>query len=130
MALSITYIYTQSRETSMVQESSGMHHAHKRKRIHVKKEKFPHPDKYKRLMDDAIYFVSLFGLLMTIPQLSLIWIQKNAEGVSVFSWSAYTITAIFWLMYGVMHKEKPIIITNSMWIVLDVLIVLGAVIYG
>lgn len=81
-------------------------------------------------MDKAIYFVGAFGLIMTIPQLTKIWIGKNASGVSIISWSAYLITATFWLLYGIMHREKPIIFIYSGWILLDLAIILGIILYG
>lgn len=67
---------------------------------------------------------------MTIPQLTKIWVEKNASGVSAVSWGAYLVTAIFWLLYGILHKEKPIIFTYSAWIVLEILIVIGTITYG
>jgi uncharacterized protein with PQ loop repeat len=108
----------------------GLHHFHRRKRIHERHEPYPHPDKWKRFVDRAIYFMGAFGVVMTIPQGAKIWIGKDASGVSVISWSAYLIGAIFWLIYGVMHKEKPIIFTYSLWIVLYVIIVTGVIIYS
>ncbi len=80
-------------------------------------------------MDRFIYVVGVFGPLMTIPQVTKIWFEKNATGVSVISWISYLLCAIFWLIYGVMHREKPIIVTYAIWIVLDFLIVIGALIY-
>ncbi|MBW2999558.1 hypothetical protein KY339_02695 [Candidatus Woesearchaeota archaeon] len=114
----------------MVHDSHGLHHFHKRKRIHVKHEPYPHPKKWKRFIDKTIYAVGVFGPLMTIPQLTKIWIDKNAAGVSAISWGAYLITAIFWFIYGVAHKEKPIIVTYAIWIFLEIFIVIGAVLYG
>lgn len=81
-------------------------------------------------MDRAIYGVGIFGPIMTIPQLTKIWVEKNAAGVSAISWSAYLLTAIFWLIYGIMHEEKPIIFTYSIWILMEAAIVLGTLIYG
>ncbi len=115
---------------SMAHNTHGLHHAHIRKRIHQGHEPYPHPNKWKGFMDRAIYFVGMFGLIMTIPQLSGIWIYKNASGVSAISWTAYLITAIFWTIYGIMHKEKPIIFIYSIWIILDILIVIGTLLYG
>ena len=109
---------------------NGLHHYHKRKRIYLKKEPYPSKDKWKRFMDKAVYGAGIFGLIMTLPQLTNIWIDKNAAGVSAISWSAYLLGAIVWLGYGVVHKEKPIIITYSMWIILEVFIVIGTLIYG
>ena len=114
----------------MIPGSKGLHHSHRRKRVHQLNEKYPHPDKYKAFMDKAIYVVCIFGPIMTIPQLTKIWVYKNAQGISVISWFAYLITALFWLTYGIMHKEKPIIFTNSIWIILEIFIIIGTILYG
>jgi len=109
--------------------NNGLHHIHKRKRVHQKLEKYPHPDKWKNLMDKIIYVVAIFGPIMTIPQVMKIWVEQNPTGVSVISWSAYLLAAIFWLMYGVLHKEKPIIFTNILMIILEAFILVGILIY-
>ncbi|MBW2981380.1 hypothetical protein KY343_00740 [Candidatus Woesearchaeota archaeon] len=113
----------------MVHETHGLHHLHKRKRIHVKHEKYPHPNKLKRFMDHIIYFIGIVGPLMTIPQIWKIWVGKNAAGVSIISWTAYFITAFFWLTYAVLHREKPLIFTYSIWIILEAMIVIGTILY-
>lgn len=114
----------------MVHQSRGLHHAHKRKRIYEKYEPYPHPDKWKRFMDKAIYVVGIAGPIMTLPQVMKIWVEKNATGVSLISWASYLIFAVFWLVYGIMHKEKPIILTFSGWLILELLIVAGILVYG
>ena len=70
------------------------------------------------------------GPIVTIPQLIEIWLNKNASGVSVISWIAYLVGAMFWLFYGLVHREKPIIFTYGVWIVIDILIVIGTIIYS
>ena len=114
----------------MVQKQGGLHHAHVRKRIHEKHEPYPHPERFRRFMDKSIYVVAIVGPVMTIPQVTKIWISKNAAGISLISWVTYLITAFFWLIYGHLHKVKPIIFSGYLWIVLEVLIIIGAVLYG
>ncbi len=104
----------------------GIHYYHKRKKS-TKKVK---DSDLKKFVDKSIYIVALFGPLMTIPQLLKIWVDQNATGVSALSWSGYLIAALFWLFYGILHKEKPIILTNILWVVLEVFIVIGTLIYG
>jgi len=104
----------------MVHDSHGLHHFLNRKR----------KLRWQRVFDKLIYVVGVVGPLMTLPQVFKIWIGQNATGVSAISWIAYLITAIFWMIYGVIHKEKPIIVTYFLWIILDVLVIAGAVIYG
>lgn len=111
-------------------QTEGLHHAHIRKRIHQRHEEFPHPNKFKRFMDKAIFAIGLIGPIMTIPQLLTIWLTHSASGISLVTWCAYCFTAFFWLMYGILHKEKPIIITYSAFLIVDLLVVLGTAIYG
>jgi uncharacterized protein with PQ loop repeat len=117
-------------EVRMVKHTAGLHHHHVRKRKHLKHEPYPHPQKFKRSIDRIIYVAGIVGPVMTIPQLSKIWIEKNASGVSALSWATYLIIAIFWLIYGIVHKEKPIIFTYAIWIVLEAFIVVGTLLYG
>jgi len=114
----------------MVTQGYGMHHFHKRKRIHLKKEEFPSKNKKVRFLDGLIYVVSVIGPLMTLPQIFKIWVLKNAEGVSFISWGTYTISAGIWLWYGIVHKDKPIIIANILWIIIHLMVVIGILVYG
>jgi uncharacterized protein with PQ loop repeat len=110
-------------------EKSGIviHHYIKKKRI---KYKTNNKDKLKKLIDKLIYPIAIAGPLVTIPQIIKIWIGKEASGVSVFSWSSFVILNFIWLIYGILHKDKPIIITSGLAIVIDISIALGALIYG
>lgn len=109
---------------------NGLPHFHFRKRVKKKKVKIPHKNKLKKFMDKSIYFIAIFGPMMTIHQVIKIWGEKNASGISLISWGGYFIAATFWLTYGVVHKEKPIIITYILWIVLHALVISGTLLYG
>jgi uncharacterized protein with PQ loop repeat len=114
----------------MVHKHHGIHHFHKRKRIYQKLEPYPNKDKWKRLMDRIIYIIVFVGPLMTIPQVTKIWVERNASGVSIISWCAYIFTAAFWLIYAILHRERPLILSSCIWIFLEVLIVIGVLVYG
>ncbi len=103
----------------------GWHHLHKRKRMYEKHEPYPHPDKAKRVMDKFIYFIGVLGPIMTLPQLIEIWVYGNTAGVSALSWGAFGVIAFVWIIYGIMHKEKPIVLSHALWMLFDVLIVIG-----
>lgn len=107
----------------MVQDGV-LHHLHKRKRIQVKDEP------WKRILDKLIYMVAFTGPIMTLPQIIKIWGEKSAAGVSVASWTTFSVLSVFWLIYGVVHKEKPIIISSTLWFILDTFIVVGTLMYG
>jgi len=113
-----------------MKSTHGMHHLQKRKRVYKNLEPYPHPDKWKRFLDRLIYLVGVVGPLMTLDQIHRIWIERDATGVSALSWMTYFFTAIIWVAYGIIHKEKPIIIVYTVWIFLDALIVAGTLMFG
>jgi len=84
----------------------------------------------KELIDKLIYITGILSPLILFPQLATIWIEKNASGVSIFSWSAYLFVAVFWLIYSKIHKLKPIMFTYTIWIILDTLIIIGVTKYS
>src|SRR3989339_321832 len=66
----------------MAKHSQGLHHHLVRKRIHAKYEPYPHPDRWKRYVDEAIYPIGVLAPLLTVPQLLEVWISK-AVGLRV-----------------------------------------------
>ncbi len=52
--------------------------------------------------------MSVFTMLMTVPQVLTIWVGHQAAGVSVVSWSAYLFSAILWFWYGLQKRDKNI----------------------
>jgi len=68
-------------------------------------------------------------IVATVPQVLEIWVNQSADGVSLIAWIYYTFYAAVFTMYGVIHKEFPIIFNYSIASVLYVLVVLGVIIY-
>ena len=52
--------------------------------------------------------MSIFTLLMTVPQVLTIWIGQQAAGVSLLSWSAYLLSALLWFWFGIKKLEQNI----------------------
>lgn len=90
-------------------------------------KKHPKGNNASRLMDTLIYPIALISPLMTIPQLSEVWVNKNIAGVSLSTWGAYAAVSGFWAIYGLYHKENPIIISGALLFILDTVIVLGVI---
>lgn len=74
--------------------------------------------------------MSVFTLLMTVPQVLTIWVGHQAAGVSVISWSAYLLSAILWFWYGLQKRDKNIYLPCIGWVGLDTAVIVGAVIYA
>lgn len=109
--------------------SNVLHHLSVRKRIYKNLEPFPHPDSGKRFLDSFIFVIGALGPLATVPQVYTIFAHHSAAGVSIFSWSAYFLFSIVWVIYGIVHKEKAITFTYCLWILMNGLVALGAIIY-
>jgi uncharacterized protein with PQ loop repeat len=74
--------------------------------------------------------MSIFTLMMTIPQVLTIWVGHQAAGVSIFTWSAYLLSALLWFWFGVQKRDKNIYLPCIGWIILDLAVIVGALIYG
>jgi uncharacterized protein with PQ loop repeat len=74
--------------------------------------------------------MSIFTLLMTVPQVLTIWVGKEAAGVSVLSWGAYLLSALLWFWFGIRKQDRNIYLPCIGWILLNGAVVAGAVVYG
>jgi len=74
--------------------------------------------------------MSVFTLLMTVPQVLTIWVGHQAAGVSVVSWSAYLLSAILWFGYGLQKRDRNIYLPCVGWVGLDAAVIIGAVVYA
>lgn len=79
--------------------------------------------------DKFIVPLALITPLMTIPQVWVVWQKGNVDGVSVPSWLGYALGSGFWVIYGLIHKEKPLTIANFLLFVFDILIVIGVLVH-
>jgi len=48
----------------------------------------------------------------------------------MLSWCAYFVSAAVWLVYGLQKRDKNIYLPCIGWILLDVAVIVGAVVYG
>lgn len=114
----------------MAKGGAALHHLHVRKRVHVRHEPYPSPSFLKRFVDRAVYFIGLFAVLISLPQLWQIWHFQDAAGVSVITWGAYLFIELLWIAYGFIHDVKPIIFAYCSIFVVDLFIVIGTLMYG
>jgi uncharacterized protein with PQ loop repeat len=81
-------------------------------------------------LNRVLGFMSIFTMLMTVPQVLTIWVGHQAAGVSVVSWSAYLLSAVLWFWYGLRKRDKNIYLPCVGWVGLDAAVIAGAVIYA
>ena len=78
----------------------------------------------------ALGAMSVFTIVMTVPQIWTIWIGHQAAGVSVVSWSAYLLSALLWFWHGVRQRDRNIYLACIAWIAADSAVIVGALVYG
>lgn len=105
----------------------ALHHLHKRKRAHQKKETYPHPNKLKFFWDHLIYVVGILNPLAGSTQAYKIWAEQTADGVSIVMFAFNIFSNVCWFVYGFLHKEKPIMLMYILWFIINVIIVTGIV---
>ena len=74
--------------------------------------------------------MSVFTMLMTVPQVLTIWVGRDAAGVSLVSWLAYLLSACLWFVYGLKKGDKTIYLACVGWVLLDAAVVVGVVVHG
>ncbi len=86
-------------------------------------------DSHRRFMNRLLGLMSLFTMVMTIPQVLTIWLGHQATGVSLLSWSAYLISALLWFWYGIQKHAPNIYLACIGWMAMDLAVIIGALLY-
>lgn len=89
-----------------------------------------HASRSDAILSRVLGGMSVFTMLMTVPQVLTIWVGHQAAGVSVISWSAYLLSAFLWFGYGLKKHDKNIYLPCIGWIGLDAAVIVGAVVYA
>lgn len=95
--------------------------------IHIATKKKPltkspvHP--YTNL-DRVVLVVSVLYPFSALPQAIAVF-SGRTEGVSLVSWMFFFCCATLFLIYGVRRRVPPMIVSNSIWIVMDALVIVG-----
>lgn len=105
------------------------HHIHSRKRVNLKKQKYPHPNKYIHFLDNICLVFSVLMPATTIPQIWRIFKYHQVDGLSLSMWILYSVGVIPFLIYGIVHKEKPLIVLNILWLLAQIVIITGILMY-
>ena len=81
-------------------------------------------------LERVLRMMSVATMLMTVPQVLTIWLGHDAGGVSLLSWGAYLVSALLCFVYGLQKRDKTIYLACIGWIVLDIAVVAGVIMYG
>lgn len=100
--------------------------------IHIATKKKPIPRKSTHTftaLDRIVLAVSVIYPFSALPQIIAVFSGKT-EGVSATSWLVFLVCAMLFLVYGIRRKVPPMIVSNSIWIIMDALVVFGILMSG
>ncbi len=95
----------------------------------VPKLEVPLRERIEPLMGKVLGGMSVFTMLMTVPQVWAIWVGHEASGVSIVSWAAYLLSAVLWFWHGLQQGDRNIYLPCIGWIGLDSAVIVGAILY-
>ena len=84
---------------------------------------------FGRGLDSIIYLAAFMSPFALVPQLIELYSTKNVTSLSLVTWVILFLGNCIWLMYGIYHREKPIVITNALLALFNGTIVIGILLY-
>jgi uncharacterized protein with PQ loop repeat len=104
----------------------GMRHKHEVQVGLKKRIKTP----YVAFLDRLTFVAGIIGPFTVLPQIYSIFSTHSAQGVSLLTWALIFIVTFPWILYGVAHKDKSIIVSFILWEVVNLAVVAGVLMYN
>ncbi len=92
---------------------------------HLRKRHLNGKDKEITFADRLVTITGPLIPIATIPQAYSIWVNGQVGGVSIITWSIFSLTSLSMAIYAIIHREKPLMLTYLPLIVLNVVVVIG-----
>ncbi|MGC1176593.1 MAG: PQ-loop domain-containing transporter [Candidatus Saccharimonadales bacterium] len=103
----------------------GLRHKYERRQADGTSQK----SSYIVFLDKLTFIVGVIGPFTVLPQIYTIFTTQSAKGVSLATWALIFIVTFPWILYGMAHKEKSIIVSFILWEVVNLAVVVGVLLY-
>lgn len=87
--------------------------------VHMSKKK------QKNFVDNLVNFAAFLAPLSVVPQ--IIDLFEGRGHVALVTWLCFMVFNGIFLLYGIYHKLRPIIVTNILWLLAEFLVVLETI---
>lgn len=104
----------------------GLRHKHEHEHHPEKLRKTP----YVVLLDKVTMVIGIAGPFVVVPQIYSLFSTRSAAGVSLFTWILMVVVNFPWVLYGIAHKEKSILISFVLWEIMNMSVVVGILLYS
>ncbi len=86
--------------------------------------------KERKEIDRLMWAAGIIGPLSALPQVILLYANQSSKNVSLWAWGLFAIVAAINLSYATLHKINPLIFYNALWLTVDLIMVVGIIIYN
>lgn len=100
------------------------------KHQHERQYKPPKDTPYIRFLDKLTLVVGIIGPFTVLPQIISIYGSKDASGVSFWTWGLIFLVTLPWVFYGIAHRSATIIISFTLWEVMNATVAIGVLLYS
>ena len=77
-----------------------------------------------KILDSVVYVVGLAGNLAVVPQIVKAW-SGPAPGLAISTWLLFTGISVIWLVYAIVHDQKPLIAAQVGGMTVNAMVVIG-----
>ena len=84
----------------------------------------------KRLIGRAMYVVAFAMPATNIPQIKQLYSTQQTAGLSLQTWIMFLLVGTIPLMYALTYKIKPLVISNALWTIVEVVMIYGILRFG
>ena len=98
-----------------------------RHKHHVKKL---HKTPRKEPFDYIVYFFTIATPLFELPQAYDIYTSRSAEDISLLTWGFFLLDNFVWIIYAIKRKVIPLLITTGLYLLIEMIIVIGIILYS
>ncbi|MBP9826866.1 hypothetical protein KBC99_00085 [Candidatus Saccharibacteria bacterium] len=89
----------------------------------TRKKKIPHGG--KGIIALLMYGVAFFSPLSNLPQITKLYTTQVTAGISLQTWIMYFIFGLVPLLYAIANHIKPLIISNALWVIVEIIMIYG-----
>lgn len=86
--------------------------------------------KDRSLIDHVMLVASVIYPMTVVPQIYRLYTTQDASGLSLTMWVGFLLFGVIFMLYAITHKIKPNIISQTIWAIADLIMIVGIVIYS
>lgn len=106
----------------------GLIHRHKHRRRNVPPVRGS-SRLWKMFLDRVTMVAGILGPVMVTPQIYAIYSTHVATGVSALSWFSFALLDVPFIAYGMLHEDRPIVTTYTLFCIANMAVAIGAILY-